>query len=399
MTSREKVRRMLRGENVNSMVIDIGGMHSDGFTAEAYANLLKYLGIEEEIRIYDVFQQLAAPSVKVVDFFGGDFMLAHRMRKSFNISCKEWKEDVLFNGAKCLVPSELNPVIDEKGNKNIYVNGVLTARMPKNGHYYDYLAHPLAEVESIDDLANYEPECFLDDEVDYIVNEVNRLFKTTDKAIVLGFGGSVFEQGQTDFGFENFYMNLLSEPEMMHHYFDCLSNAHINGLKRILDRCGDKVDVIHFRDDLGTQEALQISPATYREMIKPYHKRMFDFVHQNYPTAHCLLHSCGAIFDLIPDLIDAGIDILNPVQTSAKGMDANRLKITYGDKVVFWGGGADLQFFVPNHTVEEIKEHVEKNIRALKGTGNYVFTQIHNFQYNIPPEKICAIYEVAKRYV
>lgn len=399
MTSREKVRRMLNGEQVDSMVIDIGGMHSDGISAEAYANLLDYIGASDRtIKIYDVFQQIAAPSLEVVNYLGGDFMLAYRMRKNFNISCKKWKEDILPNGAACLVPYELEPVVDENGNKNIYTDGVLTARMPKNGHYYDYLVHILENAESVEDLADFEAERFAEDEVDFVVDEVTNLYHNTDKAIVLGFGGSIYEQGQTDFGFENFYMNLVAEPEMMHCYFGKLADAYIDSLKRVLDRCGDMVDVIHFRDDLGTQEAAQISVNTYREMVQPYHKKMFQFVHENYPNVRCMLHSCGAIFDLIPELIEAGVDVLNPLQLSAKGMDPARLKAAYGDKMVFWGGGADLQMFVPNHTVEEIREHVEGNIRALKGTGNYVFTQVHNFQYDIPPEKICAIYEVARKY-
>ena len=399
MTSREKVRRMFRGEQVEGMVIDAGGMYSDGFSAEAYANLLDALGMPDgEIKIFDVSQQIAAPSLEVVNALGGDFMLAYRMRKAFHISCRKWKEDRLPNGRVCLVPSELNPVVDERGNKNIYVNGVLTGRMPKNGHYYDYILHPLADAASVEDLRDFEAERFGDDEVAFMVEEVRSLFQNTDKAIVLGFGGSIFEQGQTDFGFENFYMNLLSEPELMHCYFQQLTEAYLDSLKRILDQCGDMVDIIHFRDDLGTQEAPQISPETYRTMIKPYHQRMFRFVHENYPNVRCLLHSCGAIFDLIPDLIDAGVDALNPVQLSAKGMDADRLKAAYGERLVFWGGGADLQQFVPNHTVEEIREHVVKNIRALRGRGNYVFTQIHNFQYDVPPEKICAIYAAAREF-
>lgn len=398
MTSREKVRKMLNREPFEGMVIDMGGMYSDGISAEAYGRLLEHLGIDEPIYVFDVSQQLAAPSVRVVERLGGDFMLAWRTRLRYGISSRMWKEDVLPNGYPCLVPSELEPVVDEKGDKCIYVNGVLTAKMPKGGHYYDQIAHILCEAQELSDLDGFEPERFLPDEVEDIAQRVTKLYNETNKAIVFGFGGSLFEQGQCDFNFENFYYNLLAEPELMHAYFSKLTDAYVENLKAVLDRVGDMIDVIHFRDDLGTQIAPQISPATYREMIKPYHSKMFRFVHTNYPNVRCLLHSCGAIFDLIPDLIDAGVDILNPVQISASGMDPKRLKQAYGDRLVFWGGGADLQMFVQNHEPEEIRAHVRENILALKENGGYVFTQVHNFQHDIEPEKILAIYDTARQF-
>ena len=399
MTSREKVQKMLRREPVDGMVIDIGGMYSDGITAEAYAKLIRAIGMpDEQIRVFDVSQQLAWVSPRVADCLGGDFVLAYRMRLRYGISCREWKEDVLPDGTKCLVPSELQPVVDEKGNRNIYVDGKLTARMPKNGHYYDQLGHILIDAQDVSDIELFTVERFRQDEVDFIADEVEQLHAQTDKAIVFGFGGSIFEQGQTDFNFENFYYNLLAEPEMMHAYFSKLTDAYVHNLKQVLDRVGDKIDVIHFRDDLGTQVALQVSAETYRSMIKPYHQRMFRFVHENYPGVYCLLHSCGAIFDLIPDLIDAGVDLLNPVQISAKGMEPKRLKMAYGDRIIFWGGGADLQQFVQNHEPDEIRAHVEANIRVLSPDGGYVFTQVHNFQYDTSPEKVLAIYETAKKY-
>lgn len=399
MTSREKVHKMFNREPFDGMVIDIGGMYSDGIAAEAYAKLLKHIGMEdEEIKVFDVSQQLAWVSPRVVEYLGGDFVLAHRMRLRYGISCKEWKEDSLPGGIRCLVPSELNPKTDEKGNKNIYAEGTLVSRMPKDGHYYDQIVHVLEDADSVDDIEKFQFEKFLDDEVDYIADMVEQLYTDTDKAIVFGFGATIFEQGQADFNFENFYANLLTEPEMMHRYFEKLTETYIYDLEQVLGRVGDKIDAIHFRDDLGTQIALQISAETYRTMIKPYHRRMFQYVHDNYPNVRCLLHSCGAIFDLILDLIDAGVDCLNPVQTSARGMDPKRLKETYGDQIIFWGGGADLQQFVQNHEPEEIRRHVEENLSVLKEGGGYVFTQVHNFQCDTPPEKILAIYETAKKY-
>lgn len=398
MNSREKVRRLFAGEKVPGMVIDFGGMYSDGISAVAYAKLLEYLGMRETIKVFDISQQLAAPSLAITERMGGDFMLAYRMRLRFGISCRRWKEDVLADGTGCLVPSELEPNVDDKGNKDLYVNGELMARMPEGGFYYDQVGHPLKDAEEPEDLENFQADYFREDETEFIVQEVEDLYNNTDKAIVFGFGGSIFEQGQLDFNYENFYYNLAAEKKLMHAYFQKITDAYMYNLKEVLTRAGDKIDAIHFRDDLGTQNSLQISRSMYREMIKPYHRRMFEYVHSYFPNIRILLHSCGAISELIPDLIDAGVDLLNPVQISASNMVPGELKKEFGDRLIFWGGGADMQQFVVNHDVEEIRQHVEQLIRIFNQDGNYIFSQIHNFQHDIPPEKILAIFDTARKF-
>lgn len=359
------------------------------------------MGLDKElpIKIYDVFQFVPEIDEKVVDIMGGDFMQVHCMRYRFNISEKEWKEGKLHDGTPCLFPSEFDPVVDENGNSTIYMDGVPFARMPKNGLYYDQICNPLKGVTEIKDLRNCHPAVpMAQDEVDYIVGNIERLYATTDKAIVLIFGGSIFEQGQRDFGHEDFYCNLAIEQELMHAYFTRISDANVYNLKQILDRAGDKVDVVHFFDDIGTQATLQISPAMYREMIKPYHAKQCSFIHKNYPHIKVLMHCCGAIFDLIPDYIEVGVDLLNPVQISATGMDPEKLKATYKDRIMFWGGGADTQNFNKLAPVEDVKNHVEGLVKIFGKDGGYVFTQVHNFQGNVSPDKILAVYETAKKY-
>jgi uroporphyrinogen decarboxylase len=160
----------------------------------------------------------------------------------------------------------------------------------------------------------------------------------------------------------------------------------------------EDIDIVQFGDDLGTQVALQISTEMYREMIKPYHRRIFHHVRDKWPQLKVFFHSCGAIADLIPDLIDAGVEVLNPVQISAKGMDAVMLKREFGKDISFWGGGADMQQTVVNGTLEDIKDEVRRFIDIFSRDGGYVFTQVHNIQANVPPEKIMAIYETAAEY-
>ena len=192
-------------------------------------------------------------------------------------------------------------------------------------------------------------------------------------------------------------MNLACDPGLMRYYHERICRNHLENLKKYLHAVGDYIDVIQFGDDLGTQETTQISVAMYREMIKPYHKELFGYVRKNYPHVKVFLHSCGAISPLIPDLIDAGVEVLNPVQLSARNMDAATLKAEYGRDLTFWGAGISTQTTLPFGSLREIEEEVTKNIEIFSRGGGYVFTQIHNIQAGTDPEKIVAVYDLANR--
>lgn len=399
MTSRDKVRKVLAREPIDGIVMDFGAMRSTGINAMAYNKLLKHLGMQDKCAVvYDVFQQLALPHMEVIDRFGGDVVQVHRYEPAFGINIARWKDDVLQDGSPCKVPYDLNPVLNADGSKDIIQGGKCIARMPKGGFYYDQIYRPLQDVEEIEELDSFNPPVMTDDEVDFIAKEVEDAYNNTDKAILLCFGGNIFEAGQGDFGYENFYANLAGDKELMHAYFDKLATSYVKSLEKLMPRVAGKVDVIQFGDDLGTQSALQISVDMYREMIKPYHSRIYQFIQKNYPQSKVFLHCCGAIFDVIPDLIDAGVQILNPVQISAKGMDPQRLKDAYGKDIIFWGAGANMQTFVQNASVEEICKHVEELIGIFSKGGGFVFTQVHNIQYDVPPEKVVAIYDTAKKF-
>ena len=177
-----------------------------------------------------------------------------------------------------------------------------------------------------------------------------------------------------------------------------ITDAYMHNLSKILERAGDKIDVVWFCDDIGTQETLQFSIPMYKEMIKPYTTEMWGYIHQNYEHIRVLYHSCGAVFDLIPEFMDAGADMLNPVQISAKGMDPQRLKDTYGEKLIFWGGGTDTQSLDPHPDLDEVRANAQQLLEIFSKNGNYVFTQIHNFQADTEPETILAIFDTAKSY-
>lgn len=398
MTSRERVRKMFRGELKNSFCISIGGMANDNMSAYAYARLLKHLGMEEKpIKVYDLFQMIPILDIDVVNRLGGDFVHAQRPRYRFNMDQKQWREGTLNDGTPCLYPAEFQTT--DAGAKGCWVemDGVPYARMPRNGLYFDIMHHPLEDAGEPEDLRLIHPAVPMSDEdIEYTVREIEYLYAHTDKAIVLLFAGQLVEQGQRDFGFESFYCNLALEKELMHAYFRMITDAYMHNLRRILERAGDKIDVVWFCDDIGTQQSLQFSLPMYREMIKPYTTEMWGYIHANYPQIGVLYHSCGAIFDLIPDLIEAGADLLNPVQISAAGMDPQKLKDTYGRQIIFWGGGTDTQTLETQSDLAEIRENAERLLKIFSENGNYVFSQVHNFQADTPPEKILAIFDTAK---
>jgi len=237
-----------------------------------------------------------------------------------------------------------------------------------------------------------------DVQLTFLRDKAKMMYETTDKALLFAFGGSILETSLNDFGHDRFFADLILEPEFVHHWFMKLSENHMVNLERVLNAIGEYIQIIVFGDDLGTQKAPQISPSTYREMIKPYHQVQFRYVRENYPNVKVFLHSCGSICDLIPDLIDAGVEILNPVQISALGMDPQKLKNEYGRDVVFWGGGANMQHTAVSGSLREIQGEVSRLIDIFSEAGGYVFNQVHNIQAGVSPEKIMAIYETALSY-
>lgn len=216
------------------------------------------------------------------------------------------------------------------------------------------------------------------------------------------FGGDVVQimQLQPAFGFENFYYNIAAEPELVHYWAEKLTDGYCVILDKVLNRIGKYLDIAMFGgDDLGTQISTQISPEMYREMIKPYHTKIYRFVRKKNPDVKVGLHSCGAIKSFIPDLIEAGVQVLNPIQISAEGMDPAELKERFGKDLVFWGGGADMQGFVNStENPEEVYRHVRKLLDIFAPGGNYIFAPVHNILDNVAPEKVIAIYQAALDY-
>lgn len=407
MKSRERVAKTLQHEEPDRVPIDIGGMRSTGIHSLAYKNLREHLGMEaDSIKIFDIWQQLGLIDRDVLEYFEGDTLPLIRLKPAFGIRIDEWKEGSLVDGSPALVPKDYDPVREDGWLKIEDDKGHTLLKKSKDAYYFDQAGayNPLAKADSIEDLKEMEDlvrdwtNPVGDDERQYLEEKVDSLYQETDYAILPEFGGSIFEQGQILRGYKQWYLDLAGKKDFVKYLVDMLVENYLRNIRTFVDILGDKVDLVLFvGDDMGNQGAPQLSPDTYREIFKPRHKKMWDFVHEN-TNWKVFLHSCGSIMELMPDLIDAGVDIINPVQTTAENMSAETLKSEFGQDVVFWGGGCDTQKTLPKGTPEEVRDEVRRNIEIFAPGGGFVFTPIHNIQPDVPPENIVAMYEAAAEY-
>lgn len=399
MTSRERIVETLNHREPEELAIDFGGMRSTGIHALAYNKLVRHLGFHlSPLKIYDVFQQLAEPQAAVVARLGGDVLQTHQRCPAFGITIDgTWRETSMIDGTTALVPDGYHPV-SEQGGEYLYMDGVKIAYKPDGGYYFDQVYHPYQGCATEAEIDKIPLTPWTDADVDFMAAQAKAIYEGTDKAVLLAFGGNILEAGQLDFGYEDFYANLLLEPDLMHYYFSRITDNYLISLEKLMARVGEYAQVIQFGDDLGTQQAQQISTETYRKMIKPYHARQYRFIRDQYPATKVFLHSCGAIESLIPDLIDAGVEVLNPVQISAKGMDPIHLKREYGKSLSFWGGGANTSQTVTYGSVDQVRKETKELIQIFAPGGGFVFNQVHNIQPDVPAENILAIYDTALAY-
>jgi uroporphyrinogen decarboxylase len=231
---------------------------------------------------------------------------------------------------------------------------------------------------------------------DFYREGARRLRSGTDRAILGLFGGNLLEMGQFLYRNDGFLLLLAESPDRAHAFLDRIVEMHLKNLEHFLSVVGKSIDIIVFGDDLGMQSGPQISPAMYREFFKPRHKIMWERAKQLAPVK-VMLHCCGGVRELLPDLIEAGLDAINPVQISCSGMDVNALKAEFGKEMVFWGGGCDTQRTLPLGTPEEIEAHVKRQVKILKRGGGFVFQQVHNILADVPPENVVAMFDAVKK--
>jgi uroporphyrinogen decarboxylase len=406
MDSRSRVMAALNHQETDRVPIDLAGYRSSGISAIAYRKLRAFLGLEPKpVRVYDIQQQLAVVHDDVLDRFGIDTI---ELGRAFAIDDADWTDWTLPDGSPCQVPVWTRPERQEGRWVIRSRTGRPIAVMPDGAIYFESAYFPFAEsAPDLDRLEEAMAECMWNipsppgplvegPDGDRVMAEgARRLRQSTDRAIIGLFGGNLMEWGQFLYRNDNFLALLASEPDQAHDVLERLTQIHLAGLEKYLGLVGPYIDVINFGDDLGMQSGPQISPRMYREFFKPRHARMWKRA-KELADVKVMLHCCGGVRPLLPDLIDAGLDAINPVQISCKGMEAAALKQDFGKDLTFWGGGCDTQWLLSHGTPDQIREHVTHQVGVLRPGGGFVFQQVHNILADVPPENIVAMLDTAR---
>lgn len=412
MNSRERVLAAIAHKQPDQVPVDLGSTPSSGISAIAYSNLLKAIGRTDlPVQIYDVVQQLAQPDMSIIDRFGVDVL---DIGRAFNTEKKDWHETILANGDKAFYPIHFNPVKQADGSYHCYDEDGkrLLALMPQGATFFDQSYFPYI---------NGFPENYdtLDEEMGRVLwsryvhspwdhaqdpdfwktlrEKTLQLRASTDKALMIVCGCNLFEWGTFLRRMDNFLMDLLCEPDQVARMLDQLLERHLATLAKVCDSVGDVVDIIRFGDDLGMTSGPFMDVDTYRSLFKPRHKQLCDYV-KTHSQMHTFIHSCGSISSLMPDLIEAGIEIFNPVQTNARQMEPEFLKKEFGQDCTFWGGGVETVGTLNNGTPEQVREQVLERLEIMSAGGGFVFNTVHNILPDVPPQNILAMFDAVKEF-
>jgi len=401
MTSRERILAALSHSEPDRVSVDLGATDVTGILAPAYVRLRRALGCADEpVRVHQPAEFLPLIEEPVLEFARADATMVGFMPSG-------WVASEILGDEPCLVPAEQVP---EPAPGGAWVlrdpSGRVTAHLPQGGSSFRPLAHPLAEVKTLADLDRHAADIAALDAPTYAPEDYEDLAarardlaapgRAADRARVLYLGGHVFAGAQYLMGYERFMVTLALDPTLAEGLMGRIVEAQIGRIERYAEAVGDLVDVVYVADDLGTQEALQVSPETYRRRVKPHHARLYAAIRERFGASYLMLHTDGAVRPLIPDFIEMGVQVLNPVQVSAAGMDSAGLKHDFGRDIAFWGGGCDGQRVLPFGTPGEVADEVTRRLDDLAPGGGFVFSHIHNMQPETPAANIIALYDALR---
>jgi len=413
MTSRERVERVLNHRLPDRIPLDLGGTPVTGMHVSAVYMLRQALGLDPPgmpVRVIELLQMLGEIKPDLIEALGADVVPLQSPMTRLGFPNEGWKPWTLFDGTPVMVPAGFNTEPEADGSLVLYPQADRSVppsvRMPKGGFYFDNIIRqaPLdeARLNPVDNLEEFQ--AVTEEELAYFRREAERLHTETDKAIVANFGGTSFgnimmvpgpglkrPKGIRDV--EEWYASLVTRRDYVFKVFERQCEIGLANLQRFYEVVRDRVNAIYVSGtDFGAQTGPFLSPKIYRDLFKPFHQQVNDWIHRHTPWK-TFIHSCGSVWALIPDFIEAGFDILNPIQCSAAHMDPMELKRRFGDRLVFWGGGVDTQRTLPFGTPEEVRAEVRGRMCIFGEGGGYVFNTTHNVQAGVPRENLLALYE------
>lgn len=416
MSPRERIKKAINHQETDRIPLDFGGTALTGIQASTYAKLRKALGLKDKpVKVVEPYQMLAEVEPEVREKLGVDVMSPELSSTVFGFPNKGWKPWRLFDGTQVMVPEKFTTEPDEGGNIYLYPQGdtsvPASVKMPKGGYYFDALIRqdPIDE-KNLDakEWVQQRYSVLPEEALKYIDKEIENLYKNTDFPIIRGVKASFgdiaqvpgpaikYPKGISDP--KEWYLAHILHPGYIKEIFELQCEIALKNLELFYQVAGDRIDVVFISGtDFGAQNGPFISPDMFREFYKPFYKRINDWIHKN-TSWKTFYHSCGSIFALLDDFVEMGVDILNPVQTSAKDMDPKILKEKYGDKLVFWGGGVDTQRTLPFGTPEKVKSEVTERCRIFGKGGGFVFATIHNIQSKVPAENLMAMFQAVKEF-
>jgi len=430
MKPRERVILALKHEEPDRVPIDLGGTVATSIHAKAYYDLRRYLGLPEKtVRIMHYTDlQLAEVDRDVLELFHADIIdinrtldpaaphpYIYRFASVVDRSLKEVSDREFYiwrapYGVDVEMP-KYTEIVEEKDGFILYEAGKLIGKIPRGGYYFWGLDRwkqliPLANVKTADDLKKFDwsstqtpylIQKVSDDYVDVLGRRAGYLYKNTDYALYFGWAAVLHETIQSLRGWDRWLSDLRVRRSLAEAIIDNLFEVLKYNVEKYVDALKDFVQVIGFGDDFGTEEGPQISVQTFREFYKHRYEELFNIVKKR-SKAYIFFHSCGSVYPFIKEFIDIGVDAINPVQISAKGMDPEKLKKEFGEQITFWGGGIDTQHVLPFARPEEVVDHVKKLIKIFAPGGGFVYASVHNIQPGVPPQNIVAMFKTAYEY-
>ena len=416
MTSRERVARALEHEEPDRVPLDLGASAVTGMHVNSVYALRQALGLDTPgtpVKVVEPYQMLGEIAPDLLEALGVDVVGLGMPNTLFGFQNKDWQPWTTFQGTPVLVPGAFNTEPEPSGDVLMYPEGDRAAppsgRMPKDGWYFDTIVRqpPVddAHLDVEDNLQEFGP--ISEAELGHLRTEAQCI--DPHKAVLASFGGTAFgdialvpapwlkhPRGIRDVA--EWYTSTIARFDYIYEVFERQCAIALKNFERIYDAVGNRPTAVFITGtDFGTQRGPFISVDAYRRLFKPFHKAVNDWVHQHTPWK-TFIHSCGSVEAFLEDFIDAGFDVLNPVQCSAADMAPETLKERYGDRIAFWGGGVDTQQTLPFGTADEVRAEVRERIRIFGRGGGFVFNTIHNVQSSTPAENLVALYETVREH-